>query len=174
MATTSWAPAIANSLGVIKFPLNADASSSCSPSSIACVQEMAEDPSDYSKENALLATIGTFLNEKQPRNMIKLDKTWTGQRRPPKGYATHPQRTEQWGKLEVQVSGEPLMLRISDAALSEWCVENQAPEEHAGCSDENQTWREADYRHDRVWLRLAAQGRTCGIFRQPAQYRRIP
>ena len=32
-----------------------------------------------------------------------------------------------WGKLEVQVSGDPLVLRISDAALSEWCMKTKRP-----------------------------------------------
>ena len=66
-------------------------------------QEMAEDPSDYTRENALMATIGSFLNEKYSRNMIILDKTWTNPTRPTKGYATilNEKNDTAWGKLDA-------------------------------------------------------------------------
>ncbi len=128
MATTIMGACLANSMGVINFPVNAMRDFMFSEFNRMRV-EMAEDPSDYSKDNALLATIGAFLNDKQPRNMIKLDKTWTGKFRPTKGYATilNEKNDHAWGKLEVQVSGDPLMLRISDAALGEWCEKTKHP-----------------------------------------------
>ena len=126
MATTIMGACLANSMGVINFPVNAMRDFMFAEFN-RMRTEMAEDPSDYSKDNALLATIGQFLNDKQPKNMVKLDKTWTGKFRPPKGYATILNEQNQWGKLEVQVSGEPLMLRISDGALGEWCEKTKHP-----------------------------------------------
>ena len=128
IATTILGASIANSLGVVTFPLNA--MKDFMFSEFKRMQgEMAEDPSDYTKDNALKMTIGAFLNEKQPRNMIKLDKTWTNPTRPPKGYANilNEKNDNAWGKLEVQVSGDPLTLRISDVALSEWCLKTKHP-----------------------------------------------
>ena len=124
IATTLLGASIANSLGVINFPLNEMQQFMCAEFD-RMRKEMAEDPSDYTKDNSLRTTIGTFLNEKQPRNMIKLDKSWTQPTRPPKGYASILNEQNNWGKLEVQVSGEPLMLRISDVALSEWCLKTK-------------------------------------------------
>jgi hypothetical protein len=74
-------------------------------------------------------TIGAFLNEKQPKNLIKLDKTWTQPTRPPRGYATilNEKNDSAWGKLEAQISGDPLMLKISDVALGEWCAKGKRP-----------------------------------------------
>jgi len=128
VATTILGASIANSLGVVNFPLNAMKDFMFSEFH-RMRKEMAEDPSDFTKDNALRMTIGAFLNEKQPRNMIKLDKTWTNATRPPRGYATilNEKNDNAWGKLEVQVSGEPLMLRISDTALSEWCEKTKRP-----------------------------------------------
>jgi hypothetical protein len=128
IATTILSASIANALGVVNFPLNAMKDFMFSEF-VRMRKEMAEDPSDYSKDNALRMTIGTFLNEKQPRNMVKLDKTWTNPTRPPKGYANilNDGPDTKWGKLEVQVSGEPLTLRISDTALSEWCEKTKRP-----------------------------------------------
>ena len=128
MAATMLAANICNALGFIKFPLM-EMGQFMFAQFHRMKQEMAEDPSDYTKENALMATIGSFLNEKQPRNMIILDKTWTNPTRPTKGYATilNEKNDTAWGKLDAQVSGDPLTLRISDAALSEWCTKSKRP-----------------------------------------------
>jgi Domain of unknown function (DUF927) len=126
IATTIMGACLANSMGVVKFPVNA--MKDFMFSEFRRMQgEMAEDPSDYSKDNALLSTIGAFLNDKQPKNMVKLDRTWTGKSRPPKDYAKILNEQNNWGALQVQVSGEPLTLRISDGALSEWCDKTKHP-----------------------------------------------
>ena len=128
IASTMLAANIANSLSFIKFPLT-EMGQFMFAEFHRMKQEMAEDPSDITKENALMSAIGAFLNEKQPRNMIILDKTWTQMGRPPKGYAAilNEKNDSAWGKIEAQVSGDPLTLRISDAALSEWCNKNKRP-----------------------------------------------
>jgi hypothetical protein len=92
-------------------------------------QAMDEDPSDLTKKTALMTTIGAFLNEKQPRNMVILDRTWAQATRPPKGYATilNEKNDTAWGKLEVQISGDPLSMKISDIALGEWCTKSKRP-----------------------------------------------
>jgi hypothetical protein len=128
IATTILAGSLANSLGVVTFPLNEMRNFMFSEFH-RMKQEMAEDPSDLTKESALMNTIGAFLNEKHPRNLIKLDKTWTAAARPPKGYANilNDKPDNSWGKLEVQISGDPLMLKISDMALGEWCTKGKRP-----------------------------------------------
>ena len=126
IASTMLAANIANSLGVVQFPLTEMGQFMFSEFG-RMKQEMAEDPSDLTKEAALMTTIGAFLNEKYPRNMVILDKTWNQPTRPPKGYATirNEKNDSAWGKLEVQISGDPLVLRITDAALSEWCIKTK-------------------------------------------------
>jgi hypothetical protein len=128
IATTMLGANIANSLGFVNFPL-VEMGQFMFSEFHRMKQEMKEDPSDLTNETALLNTLSVFLNEKQPRNMIYLNKTWTLPSKPPKGYATilNDRNDTGWGKLDVQISGEPLMLRISDAALSEWCTKTKRP-----------------------------------------------
>ena len=56
-----------------------------------------------------------------------LDKTWTSRTRPPKEYAKilNEKADTGWGPLEVQVSGDPLVLRIADMALGQWCMKTK-------------------------------------------------
>jgi hypothetical protein len=126
IATTLLGAHLANTLGVVNFPLD-EMTKFMFSEFHRMKREMAEDPSDLSKENALMATIGAFINEKHPRNLVKLDRTWTAATRPPKGYANILNEQNNWGKLEVQISGDPLMLKISDLALSEWCLKTKYP-----------------------------------------------
>ena len=92
-------------------------------------QEMVENPSDLGSDKALLSAMGAFLGEKFPRNMIILDKTWTSRTKPPQGYAKilNDRLDTQWGALEVQVSGDPLTLRVVDTALGQWCARTKIP-----------------------------------------------
>jgi hypothetical protein len=128
IATTILGACLANSLGIVAFPVNEMKDFMFSEFK-RMQSEMAEDPSDLTKETALMTTIGAFLNEKQPRNMVLLDKTWVQAARPPKGFATilNERANDNWGKLEVQISGDPLMLKFSDVALSEWCAKGKRP-----------------------------------------------
>jgi hypothetical protein len=128
IATTLFSAYLANTLGVVTFPINEMRDFMFSEFH-RMKDAMAEDPSDLTKETALMNTIGAFLNEKQPRNLIKLDKTWTQPTRPPKGYAAilNEKNDSGWGKLEAQISGDPLMLKISDIALGEWCTKGKRP-----------------------------------------------
>ena len=128
IATTMLGAFLAKSLGVVKVPV-VEMQQYMFEQFHRMKQEMAEDPSDYSKEPALMGALGEFLNDKQARNMIFLDKTWTQPMRPPKGYANilNEKTDSAWGKLEVQISGDPLMLRLTDSALTEWCTKSKRP-----------------------------------------------
>jgi Domain of unknown function (DUF927) len=92
-------------------------------------QEMLDDPNDYGNEIALINSLSAFLNEKFPKNMVVLDKTWTQRCRAPKGYAKilNDKPDGAWGTIEVQVSGDPMIIRISDTALGQWCGRTQRP-----------------------------------------------
>jgi hypothetical protein len=128
IATTLVGAHLANTLGIIAFPM--DEMKKFMFSEFHRMKDaMAEDPSDLTKESALMNTIGAFLNEKQPRNMVILDRTWPHATRPPKGYATilNERPNDNWGKLEVQISGDPLSMKISDIALGEWCAKGKRP-----------------------------------------------
>jgi hypothetical protein len=128
IATTMVGAYLANSMGIITFPV--DAMKDFMYSEFHRMKDaMKEDPSDLTKEAALMNTIGAFLNEKQPRNMVILDRTWAAATRPPKGYATilNERANDNWGKLEVQISGDPLSMKISDIALGEWCTKGKRP-----------------------------------------------
>jgi hypothetical protein len=122
IATTILGACLANELGVVTFPMN-EMRDFMFAEFHRMKRDMAEDPSDLTKQTALMTTVGAFLNEKQPRNMVILDRTWAQATRPPKGYATilNEKNDSAWGKLEVQISGDPLSMKISDIALSEWC-----------------------------------------------------
>jgi hypothetical protein len=128
IATTMLGAYLANALGVVTFPVD-DMKKFMFSEFHRMKDAMAEDPSDLTKERALMNTIGAFLNEKQPRNMVILDKTWSQPLRPPKGYANilNEKPDQNWGKLEAQVSGDPLTLRIADIALTEWCAKGKRP-----------------------------------------------
>jgi hypothetical protein len=128
IATTILGAYLANSLGFVTFPV--DEMKTFMFSEFQRMKDaMKEDPSDLTKETALMNTIGAFLNEKQSRNMVILDRTWNQPLRPPKGYANilNEKPDQNWGKLEAQVSGDPLTLRIADIALTEWCSKGKRP-----------------------------------------------
>ena len=126
ITTTLVGAALANNLGVVKFDIH-----SMQAYMFAEFRRMKSameaDPSDYSSPAGLLTTIGSFLNEKHSRNMVIQDKTWTRKGRPPAGYAKilNDKPDNGWGKLEVQVSGDPLTVRISDMALTDWCIKTK-------------------------------------------------
>jgi Domain of unknown function (DUF927) len=128
MASIMLGATIANDLGVVKFPLK-EMGNFMFEQFRRMRKEMEVNPADYTKETALLLTLGEFLNEKRPRNMIILDKTWTQPKRPPKGYALiqNDGPDHKWGKLEVQISGKPNTVRITDSALTEWCARTKRP-----------------------------------------------
>ena len=90
---------------------------------------MALNPNDLAADTALLNALGAFLNEKGPRNTVVLDKTWTARTRPPKDYAKvlNDRPDTGWGPVEVQISGDPLVLKISDTALGQWCGRTKVP-----------------------------------------------
>ena len=123
MATTLLGAMYANQLGFTNFPLKKMREYMFGQYH-RMKQEMADDPGDYTQDAAFLNTLGMFLNDKFPRNLVLLDKTWTLPTRPTKGYArilnTKPNDAS-WGTLEVQISGDPLVLRITDKSLTEWC-----------------------------------------------------
>jgi hypothetical protein len=128
IATTLAGALYANQLGLAKFPLT-PMRDFMFDEFRRMVKEMDDDPSDYTKDRALLNTLGNFLNDKFPRNLILLDRTWTAKGRPPKGYARvlNPKPDGQWGTVEVQIGGDPLVLRISDIAIAQWCTATQRP-----------------------------------------------
>ena len=49
--------------------------------------------------------------------------------RPPKDYAKilNERNDTGWGAIEVQVSGDPLILKIADTALGQWCGRTKFP-----------------------------------------------
>jgi hypothetical protein len=91
-------------------------------------QEMAENPNDYGTDIALVSTLGAFLNEKLPRNTIVLSRTQIGPGKPSNDIKIiNDAMNKQWGALEVQLSGSPLLLRITDSSLSAWCKRTGRP-----------------------------------------------
>ena len=128
MSTTMLGAWCANHLKLCAFPLDEMRAFLISEYR-RMQQEMTENPSDLSTDTALRNAIGSFINEKAPRNLIILDKTWTAKSKPPKDYAKvlNDKNEAGWGILEVQVSGDPLVLRISDTALGAWCAKTKYP-----------------------------------------------
>ena len=57
-----------------------------------------------------------------------LNRTQVGAGKPSKDIKVlNDQPHKQWGTLEVQLSGSPLVLRITDSALSAWCKRTGRP-----------------------------------------------
>ena len=128
ISTTILGALLANSLGVTKFPVEAIRQFMYGEFR-RMKAEMDADPSNFAEDTALITTIGAFLNEKFPKNLVLLDKTWTSRTRPPKDYAKilNDKNDSAWGPIQVQVSGDPLNIRISDTALGEWCARTKRP-----------------------------------------------
>ena len=126
MATTLLGAYLANKLKLCSFPIDAMKTYMVNEF-LRMKAAMLENPSDLGTDIALINAIGAFLNEKWPRNLILLDKTWTSRTRPPKEYAKilNEKADTGWGPLEVQVSGDPLVLRIADMALGQWCMKTK-------------------------------------------------
>jgi hypothetical protein len=129
IATVMLGAHLANKLGLCEFPLVAMQKFMYGEFT-RMKDEMLNDPNDFGADIALTNALGAFLNEKQPRNLIILDKTWGKVGPPPKDYAKvlNGNRLDTaWGTLEVQISGDPLTIRISDSALVQWCKRTNRP-----------------------------------------------
>lgn len=127
IATTLMGAHIANSQGYCKYPI--DEMKRYMVGEFKRMQEeLTVNPSDYSTDIALKNTFGVFLSEKLPRNTIILDKT-SKVGRPSKNFASikNLKTDNAWGVLEVQVSGDPLTIKISDSAFTEWCKKTNRP-----------------------------------------------
>jgi hypothetical protein len=128
ISTTLVGARIANVLGVANFPL--DEMYQYAVGEYRYLQKMMNTGStDYTKTTPLVSTMGAFLNEKRERGMVILDKTWAQRGRPPKNYAKvlNEYGSKQWNRVDVQISGDPITLRVSDAALGEWCARTSRP-----------------------------------------------
>jgi hypothetical protein len=128
MATTLFGAHLANTLGFCTFPL-AEMKTYMAEQYQRMKADMDTNPSDLGNDDALQNMMGVFLNEKFPRNTLLLDKTWARPGRPTKDYAKvlNAKLDGAWGAIEVQVSGDPQSIRISDSALSVWCKKNNRP-----------------------------------------------
>ncbi len=128
IATNLVGASIANRLGLANFPLREMMAYMCKEYR-HLHDTLALNPSDYSKDAGLLNALGAFLNERRERGMVILDKTWTHKSRPAKGFAKvlNDPLHKQWGRIDVQLSGDPLTLRVSDNGLGEWCGRTGRP-----------------------------------------------
>ena len=127
IATVMLGAHLANKLGLCEFPLAA-MQRFMYEEYARMKQEMLDDPSDFGSDRALVSTLGAFLNEKLPRNMVILNRTLPAGR-PSKDQVKilNDAPNKQWSTLEVQLSGAPLQLRISDNALTQWCKRTSRP-----------------------------------------------
>ena len=128
MATTLFGAYLANSQGYCQFPLEA-MQQYMTAEYRRMKSALSLNPSDISTDIALVNMIGVFITEKLPRNLIVLDKTWPKSGRPPKNYATirNEKPDHGWGPIEVQISGDPQTVKISDSALGVWCHHSGRP-----------------------------------------------
>lgn len=128
MSTTMMGAYLANTLKLCSFPLN-EMKAYLVSEYRRMKHDLATNPNDLAADTALINALGVFLSEKGPRNTVILDKTWTARTRPPKDYAKvlNDRTDSAWGPIEVQISGDPLMLKISDTALGQWCARTKLP-----------------------------------------------
>jgi Domain of unknown function (DUF927) len=128
IATILLGAHLANKLGFCKFPIDV-MKAYMYEEFRRMKQEMADDPSDFGTDIALRSTLGAFLNEKLPRNTVILNRTQVGAGKPSKDIKIINLKPPNfnWGTLEVQLSGNPLILRITDSALTSWCKRTGRP-----------------------------------------------
>jgi hypothetical protein len=91
--------------------------------------ELTLNSSDFGNEDTVIRILSAYLSDKRARNMIILDKT-LGRGRPSPTQIQNPPRAgfeDQWGPLEVQVSGDPFTIRFTDISFSRWCKQNGFP-----------------------------------------------
>lgn len=129
IATIYTGARLANELGITNFPL---------PEMYAYMvnewrrmrRDIAILSNNLNTVGTLKSIIGSLVNDKLTRNTLILDKTWGRMGRPPKGFArvlNEPRNDINWGPAEIQISGDPWTLRVSDAALKEWCDRKHVP-----------------------------------------------
>jgi hypothetical protein len=83
--------------------------------------------SDYTNSDAVYAELAFLFNEK-PRHIIITDRIWSKQGRPTKNYAKVLNDRAQWtDEIGMQISGDPLTLRVRDTFLGKWCKEHKKP-----------------------------------------------
>jgi hypothetical protein len=128
IATTIVGASIANALDIAAFPIR-EMWNFMTAHYFKMQKILLVTSTDFSRIQSLISALGTFLAEKHPRNMLILDRTWMKSYRPPENFAKilNDRQEGGWGKREVQISGDPLHIRISDEAISAWCKQTNRP-----------------------------------------------
>jgi hypothetical protein len=75
---------------------------------------------DYTNSAAVYNELSIFLNECE-RNTIFTDKAWTQPKKPPANYAKIIRHQHQMQEIGIQVSGDPLTIRIRESFFGKWC-----------------------------------------------------
>jgi Domain of unknown function (DUF927) len=82
--------------------------------------------SDYTNPSSVYDELGYLMNEKS-RHIIITDRVWSIPGRPTKDYAKVLNDRVIWDEIGLQISGDPLTLRIRDTFLTKWCKEHKKP-----------------------------------------------
>lgn len=75
---------------------------------------------DYTNPDSVYQELNTFMNE-SGRNTIVTDRTWTTQGKPPPDYARVISHQQIGQEIGVQISGDPLTIRIRESFFGKWC-----------------------------------------------------
>ena len=128
ISTTLIGAKFANILGLANFPLK-EMYAYMIGEYWALKKELVVNSGNYDNATALVSALGAYLNDRRERGMVVLDKTWTKSGRPAKNYAKvlNDGASKQWQRIEVQISGDPLTLRVSDKGFGEWCERTNYP-----------------------------------------------
>lgn len=89
--------------------------------------EQQTSTSDYSNPDAVYSELAALMAEKA-KNTILLDRAWTLPKKPPKNYAKILNDRPHWAdEIGIQISGNPLTLRIRETFFTKWCGEHKKP-----------------------------------------------
>ena len=125
MSTTLFGAALAKSLGLAPFDIPV-MREFMTKEFFRMRSEQSNSSSDYTNPDVIYHELNTLVNEKN-RHLIITDRAWGKPGRPVKNYAKVLNDRVLWDEIGIQISGDPLTLRIKDTFLGKWCKEHKKP-----------------------------------------------
>ena len=88
-------------------------------------------PTDYTKEDALIAALAEYLSANRANNTLIMNKLWLSRGRPPVGAieveGRGTSRETQLREINVSIGREDKMIRFTDSSLGKFCRDRDIP-----------------------------------------------
>jgi hypothetical protein len=121
MSTTLFGASLANQLGLATFDILLMKKFMTKEFSRMQNDQKFSD-GDYTNSDAVYNELSVFLNE-CTQNTIITDRAWSAVGKPPPGFARIIRHNQQ--ELGIQISGDPLTIRIRKSFFREWCIKHK-------------------------------------------------